>query len=51
MKRLALWALVAFAVFFVAYSPQSASTVARWLGATLAGLATGFGEFVAGLVS
>jgi hypothetical protein len=51
MKRMALWGLVAFAVFFVAYSPQSAASVARWLGRTLAGLATGFGDFVSSLVT
>ena len=51
VKRVALWAFVAFAVFFVAYSPNSAASVARWLGRALAGLANGFGEFFAGLVS
>ena len=51
MKRLAMWGLAGFAIFFVAYSPQSAATVARWLGQTLAGLATGFGDFVSSLVS
>ena len=51
VKRVALWAFVAFAVFFVAYSPHSAATVARWLGRTLVSVANGFGEFFAGLVS
>jgi hypothetical protein len=50
VKRVALWALVAFAVFFVASSPNSAASVARWLGRTLAGVANGFGQFFAGLV-
>jgi hypothetical protein len=50
VKRVAAWGLVAFLVFFVAYSPNSAASVARWLGRTLAGLATGFGDFVAGVV-
>jgi hypothetical protein len=51
VKRVALWAFVAFAVFFVAYSPNSAASVARWLGRTLAGVANGFGQFFAGLIS
>jgi hypothetical protein len=51
VKRVALWAFVAFAVFFVAYSPNSAASVARWLGRTLVGVANGFGQFFAGLVS
>jgi hypothetical protein len=50
VKRVGVWGLVAFLVFFVAYSPDSAASVARWLGRTLAGLATGFGDFVAGVV-
>jgi hypothetical protein len=46
-----MWGLAGFAVFFVAYSPDGAASVARWLGRTLAGLATGFGDFVSNLVS
>jgi hypothetical protein len=51
VKRVALWAFAAFAVFFVAYSPNSAASVARWLGRALAGVANGFGEFFASLLS
>jgi len=49
-KKMGVWGLVAFLIFFVAYRPQSAATVARWVGSTLSGLAVGFGDFVSRLV-
>jgi len=50
-KKLGAWGLVAFFIFFVAYRPQSAANVARWLGTSFSGLAMGFGDFVSRLVS
>jgi hypothetical protein len=50
-QKLLLFAVVAFSIFFVAYRPHSAATVARWLGATLAGVAVGFGDFFSDLVT
>jgi hypothetical protein len=50
VKKIFLVALVGFLVFFVAYRPLSAATVARWLGGILQGIATGFGDFLANLV-
>ena len=51
VKKILILALVAFSIFFVAYRPASAASVARWMGSTLAGVAVGFGEFFSRLVT
>lgn len=49
VKRMFTWAFVAFLIFFVAYFPAGAASVAKWLGRILTGLANGFGDFISRL--
>ena len=50
VKKLATYAFVAFLIFFVTYSPANAAAIARRVGGALAGMATGFGDFMGRLV-
>jgi hypothetical protein len=51
VKKIFLATLIGFLVFFVAYRPYSAATVARRVGSVLAGIAGGFGDFVTSVVT
>jgi hypothetical protein len=50
-KRVLVWALIAFLLFFVAYRPDSASEVFDSIGGGILDLATGIGDFFSGLVA
>ena len=50
VKKIFTWLFVAFLIFFVAYSPNSAAHVVRFIGGGLIGLANGFSTFLSGLV-
>jgi hypothetical protein len=50
-KKLLTYAVVGFLIFFVAYRPAAAATVAKFIGTTLSEIANGFGNFFAGLVA
>jgi hypothetical protein len=45
-----MWAFIGFVLFFVAFRPDSAARITKWIGAALAGIANGFSNFVSGLV-
>jgi uncharacterized membrane protein len=49
-KKLLTYAVAAFTIFFVAYRPDAAARVTRLIGALLARIATGFGDFFSSLV-
>jgi hypothetical protein len=48
-KKLLTWAVVGFLVFFVAFRPEGAARMTKWVGSALAHLANGFGNFFSGL--
>lgn len=50
MKKVFTWGSIAFLIFFVAFSPNSAAHVARVIGGGLVALAHGFASFFSGLV-
>ena len=50
VKKGFTWAFVAFLIFFVAFSPNSAARVARFIGAGIVAVANGFASFFSGLV-
>jgi hypothetical protein len=50
VKKAFTWALVAFLIFFVAFSPNSAAHLARFLGSAIGSVANGFASFFSGLV-
>jgi hypothetical protein len=49
VKKVAMFATVAFLIFFVAYRPASAAAATKWLGKTIASIATGFGDYASRL--
>jgi hypothetical protein len=51
VKKVLTWGGVAFLIFFIAYSPQSAAEVFRSIGESLMDIATGFGDFFTNLVA
>ena len=51
VKKILVWALVAFLIFFVAFRPDSAAAVVKSLGSTVMDVAQGFGDFFSSLVA
>jgi hypothetical protein len=51
IKKVLTWVIVAFLVFFIAFNPKSAATVAQSLGATIGDIARGFGDFFTNLIA
>lgn len=51
VKKILTWGSIAFLVFFMAYRPQSAASVARAIGTGIHDIGSGFGEFFANLVA
>ncbi|HZE39512.1 MAG TPA: hypothetical protein VE172_11950 [Stackebrandtia sp.] len=51
MKKILMWAGVAFLVFFVAFKPDSAGNVVTTIAGTIADIGNGFATFISGLVS
>jgi hypothetical protein len=50
VRKVLTWLFIAFLIFFMARRPAAASTVARWIGALLAGIATGLSDFMSALI-
>lgn len=51
VKKILMWAVVAFLIFFIAFQPDSAADVAKTLGSALLDIAQGFGNFFTSLFS
>lgn len=51
VKKILTWGGIAFLIFFVAYSPDSAADVFRSIGGGILDIATGFGRFFTNLVA
>ncbi|HEY0359844.1 MAG TPA: hypothetical protein VGD11_14785 [Mycobacteriales bacterium] len=49
MKKIVTWVLVGFLVFYIVTQPTQAANIFRQLGSGVAGIATGFGNFVSNL--
>ena len=49
VKRIFTWLFVAFLIFFVAFRPESAARVARFIGGVLVAAAHGFATFLSHL--
>jgi len=49
VKKIFTWLFVAFLIFFVAYRPENAARIARFIGGGLIGMANGFARFLSGL--
>jgi hypothetical protein len=49
MKKVVTWVLVAFLVFYIVTQPSQAANIFRQLGSGVAGVATGFGDFISNL--
>ncbi|GAA5184223.1 hypothetical protein GCM10023322_25250 [Rugosimonospora acidiphila] len=50
VRRTLTWLFIGFLIFFVARRPAAAATVARWIAAVLAGIATGGSDFISNLI-
>ncbi|MFS8480260.1 MAG: hypothetical protein FWJ93_15115 [Micromonosporaceae bacterium] len=50
VKKLLIWGLVVFVIFFIAYRPDAAANVFRSLGAVVVDIAQGMGDFFTSLV-
>ncbi|ADD40428.1 hypothetical protein [Stackebrandtia nassauensis] len=50
MKKILMWAGVAFLVFFVAFRPDDAGNVVGNIAGTIGAIGEGFATFIAGLV-
>jgi hypothetical protein len=48
-KKLLTWGVVGFILFFMAFRPEGAARITRWIGGALAHLASGFGDFISRL--
>ena len=51
VKKILTWGGLAFLIFFVAYKPSSAATVAKTIGDGIVNLLTGVGDFFSNLVA
>ena len=51
LKKVVLWAVVAFLIFFIAFRPDSAANVVKALGGTVMDIAQGVGDFFSNLVA
>ncbi|CAM3355514.1 hypothetical protein [Stackebrandtia soli] len=51
MKKVLTWAGVAFLVFFVAFSPNSASNVVQTIAGSIGDIGKGFATFISSLVT
>ena len=51
LKKIVAWGLVAFVIFYIAYSPGNAAQVVRSLGGGLSDIATGIGNFFSDLAN
>jgi hypothetical protein len=51
VKKILTWGGLAFLIFFIAYSPDSAAQVFRSIGNGIVDIATGFGQFFTNLVA
>jgi hypothetical protein len=51
VKKILTWGAIAFLIFFIAYSPDSAAEVFRSIGNGVVDIATGFGRFFTSLVT
>jgi hypothetical protein len=50
VKKAVTWALIAFVIFFVAFSPNAAARVARLIGSGITSVANGFASFLSSVV-
>ncbi|MGA8114660.1 MAG: hypothetical protein WCA46_13425 [Actinocatenispora sp.] len=50
IKKILTWGGLAFVIFFIAYKPNSAATVAKTLGGGIVNILTGVGNFFSSLV-
>lgn len=51
VKKILVWAGIAFIVFFIAFRPDAAASVVNTIGNTAVSIFHGIGEFFSGLVS
>jgi hypothetical protein len=49
VKKILIWAGVAFLILFIAYQPSDAAEVFRTVGRGMVSMAQGFGDFIANL--
>jgi hypothetical protein len=50
IKKILWWLVGAFLIFFVAFRPAAAATMARWVGGVLGAAFNGVGDFASRLV-
>lgn len=50
LKKVLVWGGIAFIMFFVAFRPSAAGSVARQLGNTFVDIMQGVGDFFAGII-
>jgi hypothetical protein len=48
-RKLLTWGVVGFLILFLAFRPEGAARVTRWIGGALAHLANGLGDFISRL--
>ena len=51
LKKLLTYGGIAFLIFFIAFRPESAADVFKSIGASIADIAEGFGDFFTSLVA
>jgi hypothetical protein len=51
LKKVLVWGVIAFLVFFVAFRPGAAADVVKTLGSTCVDIFQGVGDFFSSLVS